>query len=104
MVSCSIPFLSLILILTQCCDVLQEGPLTALLNNLNKMIGSNDGYSVGGSLSIADLSLFGIGAMLSSGMLDGIPTDTLDAYGNIKSVVAKAGTVPGVVEGYRKRE
>ncbi len=66
---------------------LAEKTLPEWATYLERLLISNDstGFIVGNALTVADLKLYWIVDWLTSGILDGIPTDLFDAYTNISS-------------------
>ena len=47
----------------------------------------NAGFYVGSSLTIADLAMYRLVGWISGGVLDGLPTDLVDSYPQIKANV-----------------
>lgn len=81
----------------------QEGGKTyEVLQKLNERIGSNAGspFAVGESITIADLYLYCNCNNLVSGLYDGVPTDTLDAFENIATLRKAVRSHPGVTKWY----
>jgi glutathione S-transferase len=75
-----------------------EGGLPFFFGLLEKMVKENgSGWLVGDSLTIADLNFYALSSWLTSGMLDGVPTDSLDAYPLTKSIRTKIDEIPEVV-------
>jgi len=69
-----------------------SGP--AFFGKLDKVMGlsgASCGYCVGGKLSVADLKLYHVVAMLKSGHLDHIPVTFADPYTNIMAVFNHVG-------------
>jgi glutathione S-transferase len=66
---------------------LAEKTLPEWATYLERLLISNGstGFVVGNALTVADLKLYWIVDWLTSGILDGIPTDLFDAYTNISS-------------------
>lgn len=80
----------------------QEGGKTyQVLKKLDERIGSNSGpFAVGDNLTIADLCLYCNFNNLVSGLYDGVPVDTLDAFGNIMDLRRAVRSHPGVKKWY----
>ena len=47
----------------------------------------NAGFYVGSSMTIADLAMYRLVGWISGGVLDGLPTDLVDSYPQIKANV-----------------
>jgi glutathione S-transferase len=65
---------------------LADGPLKQKLEILEGLIPDNSDFIMASGLSIADIAIWRILGWLSSGMLDGLPTDILSPFPNIKRV------------------
>lgn len=73
---------------------MSKGGVTyGILENVERFIGENgsDGYSVGNSLTIADVFVFSTCGMLVSGLYDGVPLDAID--GDFPKIMAVRKTV-----------
>ena len=82
----------------------EGGAVAAILKNVEGYIGRNGGsggYSVGSSLTIADLFLFSAIGAITSGLYDGVPLDAVDTgYPNITAVRKTVRSQPAVVDWY----
>lgn len=70
-------------------SVAEGGSVHKILQNIDSFIGENgsEGYSVGSSLTIADLMVFTSTATLVSGLYDGVPLNAIDSgFPNISTV------------------
>ncbi|CEP02485.1 GST C-terminal domain-containing protein [Plasmodiophora brassicae] len=80
--------------------------LPPLLTGIERVLERNDatttGYTCGSAITIADLSLWSQVLWFRSGMLDGIPSDFIDAYPAICRVVATVSGHPQVVEWFKR--
>jgi len=65
---------------------LSKGELPRKLKMLEKSIAQNNEWIVGSDISIADIAIWRLMGWLSSGMLDGIPTDLLKYFPKIRRV------------------
>lgn len=65
--------------------ILAEQTLPEWMNYLERLLINNGstGFVVGDTLTVADLKLYWIIDWLTSGLLDGIPTDLIDSHDNI---------------------
>ena len=71
--------------------------LPKYLNRLQYVIEKNNGpYYLGGSLSIADLAVFGLVHGLKSGKYDYVPLDTVDKWPTLVTLYEKVKTNPVV--------
>lgn len=61
------------------------------------MAKNKSGWLVGDKISIADLRLYSLVHWIISGLLDGIPKDTLDKYPLVKGIVSKIDSLPEVI-------
>jgi glutathione S-transferase len=75
-----------------------DGKVTTLLTKLNKNIvkTSKFGFSVGGSLTIADLVITRLVENYMSGILDGVPTTYILQFDNLVSVMSVTHANPAV--------
>uniref|UniRef100_A0A061SAH2 Prostaglandin-H2 D-isomerase n=1 Tax=Tetraselmis sp. GSL018 TaxID=582737 RepID=A0A061SAH2_9CHLO len=73
--------------------VLAEETLPKWLGYFNKHIEENgsSGYIVGDSLTIADLKLYTLIGLLTSGMLDGIPKTIAEPFPKVTALLEKVG-------------
>merc|ERR1712012_238121 len=76
----------------------RETTLPKLLGFIEKKITENEGseWLVGDSISIADLALFTDLDWISSGSLDGVPTDVLEPYPACKTLMDSVKNHEGV--------
>eukprot|EP01123_Difflugia_compressa_P000096 TRINITY_DN1019_c0_g7_i2.p1 TRINITY_DN1019_c0_g7~~TRINITY_DN1019_c0_g7_i2.p1 ORF type:complete len:247 (+),score=53.61 TRINITY_DN1019_c0_g7_i2:111-743(+) len=75
-----------------------NGPLTLAIAGLEKIISEGGEYSVGNSLTIADLKLSNLVWLLRSGALDHVPKTFCDKHKRISLVTDKVFAHPKVVE------
>jgi len=66
------------------------------LARMDKIIASNGGKFYVGKLTVADLKLTGLCRWISSGRLDHVPTDLLQAYPNVLANMAAVAENPAV--------
>jgi len=83
-------------------EVLARQTLPEWMNYLDRLLINNGstGFMVGDSLTVADLKIYWIIDWLTSGLLDGIPTDLIDRYDNL---VAWRKNIAEVREGLLKK-
>jgi prostaglandin-H2 D-isomerase / glutathione transferase len=70
----------------------EDGPLRKFFFRVNRYLernGKGNGWFVGDTLTVADLKTKAFFEMVSSGHLDGIPTDILEKYAAIKQNIAQ---------------
>ncbi|CEP02483.1 Glutathione S-transferase [Plasmodiophora brassicae] len=79
---------------------LADTTLPPLLKGIDRALGQNatPGYTCGSTITIADISLWGLTQWFRSGMIDGIPKDLIDGYPAIAKVVQTVGEHPKVAE------
>ncbi|OQR89677.1 glutathione S-transferase [Achlya hypogyna] len=78
-------------------EELSAGPLPEHFACIEARLAAHKGpYFLGDALTIADLELYGSRQMLSSGWLDGIPTDILDAYPRWNAIADAVAAHPKV--------
>ena len=85
--------------------VAKGGLVYGILEKVEAFIAANGsgGYSVGDSLTIADLFIFASCGTLVSGMFDGVPTDAIDKdFPNIMAVRKSVRSNTTVTEWYEK--
>lgn len=75
------------------------GGLQKILVKLEKIIGTKQ-YVAGNQFSIADAALFAAVGNLSCGLYDGIPTNILDGYPNLRAFHRHIGSIPQIAQGY----
>jgi glutathione S-transferase len=83
--------------------VAKGGPVYGILEKVENFIATNGsgGYSVGDSLTIADLFIFASCGTLVSGLFDGIPADAIDKdFANIMAVRKAVRSNPAVTQWY----
>merc|ERR1712137_1283551 len=74
-----------------------ETTFSKFMGKFDDALGANpSGLFVGSDLTICDLNLYASAQTLSSGFLDGIPTDCLSKYPNIIGLVKKVGELPKI--------
>ena len=80
----------------------EGGATYGILQNVDNYIGKNGGggYSVGDSLSIADLYVYCSCNNLIGGIYDGVPKDTLEPFENINAVRKLVRNHPTVSQYY----
>jgi glutathione S-transferase len=79
----------------------EGGATHGILQNLDDFIAANGGcYSVGETLTIADLSIYVGSSTLVSGMYDGVPSDALDCFDNLAMVRKTVRSHPAVCKWY----
>uniref|UniRef100_A0A6U2GVG4 Glutathione transferase n=1 Tax=Chlamydomonas euryale TaxID=1486919 RepID=A0A6U2GVG4_9CHLO len=77
------------------------GPLKARLDCLVKLLSRSGGdFCVGSTLTYADFALFGALCMLTSGFLDGVPTDALEPYPELKAFHGRFAALPAIAKMY----
>lgn len=78
------------------------GPIYTILEKIDAFIAANgkEGYTVGDSLTIADLYLYTGSSNFVSGLYDGVPANALDDFKNIMQVRKTVRSHPDVVEYY----
>ncbi|CAM9733614.1 unnamed protein product [Chrysoparadoxa australica] len=74
------------------------------LTTLCEKYGCGSGYAVGSSLTIADLAVYATVHHYTSGFIDYIPTDVVDAYPYIKGIYDKVLANPKVAEYYAAKK
>merc|ERR1711971_14970 len=72
--------------------------LPKYLTALEKMMSENGstGFYVGNKMTIADLAMWRMWGWIAGGIVDGIPTDLLDAYPRVKKNSETIGALPEV--------
>mmetsp|Transcript_12560 Transcript_12560/g.18845 ORF Transcript_12560/g.18845 Transcript_12560/m.18845 type:complete len:160 (+) Transcript_12560:1644-2123(+) len=68
-----------------------------------KLIANGSGWFVGDSITIADCKFYQAISWLTSGILDGIPTDCADAYPHVVAHSRKVKSVPEIARWYEKK-
>jgi len=78
--------------------IADDGAAGKLLEKLDSAIAEFTGgtYAVGRQLSIADIATWSYSCTLSSGILDGIPTDFIEKYQNIMKTRFLVADIPAV--------
>ncbi|SPQ97453.1 unnamed protein product (mitochondrion) [Plasmodiophora brassicae] len=73
---------------------------TPYLRGLDYLVGQNsvEGHSCGDKVTMADLSIWTVTQWFRLGVLNGIPTDVVDAYPNLAKVVKAVDHHPRVIE------
>lgn len=68
-----------------------------------KLIANGSGWLVGDSITIADCKFYQAISWLTSGILDGIPTNCADAYPHVVAHSKKFKSVPEIARWYEKK-
>eukprot|EP00929_Paragymnodinium_shiwhaense_P006867 TRINITY_DN110819_c0_g1_i1.p1 TRINITY_DN110819_c0_g1~~TRINITY_DN110819_c0_g1_i1.p1 ORF type:complete len:246 (+),score=39.66 TRINITY_DN110819_c0_g1_i1:74-739(+) len=79
-----------------------DGEFHGLLTKIQNQVG--DKHVVGGQFTLADVWFFFFLNFLRTGFFDHLPTDYLDHYPKLKSIVANAGAIPEIKEYYSKKD
>ena len=75
---------------------LATGPLKRKLSMLEKNISSDSEWLVTSNISIADVAIWRLLGWLSSGILDGMPTDLLSGFPKIRKLCLAADKHPNI--------
>ena len=75
-----------------------SGVLGRKLQILNKNIADDSNWVLGSSMGLADIAIWRLMGWLSSGMLDGIPTNLLTGYPKISRVCSAVDVHPKIQE------
>jgi len=79
----------------------EGGTPHGILKKVDSFIATNGGgYSVGESLTIADLSIYFDSSTLVSGLYDGVPLDALDNFNNLAIIRKTVRSHPAVCKWY----
>ena len=82
----------------------EGGKILEGLKKVERQIATADGYIVGGTLSLADLTAFAVVNQVRAGFMDGAPTDGwIDKLPKLKAVVAQVAAVPVINAYYAKK-
>eukprot|EP00955_Chlamydomonas_euryale_P105715 365660-Chlamydomonas_euryale.AAC.19 len=77
------------------------GPLKARLDSFVKVLSrSGSDFCVGSTLTYADFALFGGLCLLTSGYLEGVPTDALEPYPQLKAFHGRFAAMPAIAKMY----
>ncbi len=77
---------------------LAQGPLARKLSMLERCIPEGSDWIVGPKVTIADVAIWRLLGWLTSGILDGLPTDLLKGFPNIRRVCLSVDAHPKVRE------
>ena len=81
---------------------LSKGELPRKLKMLERSIDQNNDWIIDSDISIADIAIWRLMGWLSSGMLDGVPTDLLKDFPKIRRVCLAVDAHPKVQEWIEK--
>lgn len=82
----------------------EGGKILEGLRVVERQIAAADGFMVGGTLSLADLTVFSVINQCRAGFVDGVPRDGwMEKLPKLKAVVAQVAAVPAVNAYYTKK-